>query len=209
MFAEDCAGCHIPSAGFLDRLSHDVGTGEVLDTPSLRGLTETAPYFHDGRAADLASVVDHFDRVLGLGYTKTSRAELVAYLDVIGAGAGPDIPVTAAGDIDRLADFAALAMVPLHDEDAGLADLIVDLVRIEIGRLYERFPDAAHGAVQSTLIAWSQRLAEVGKLAGVGDFPAARRALGGWRITVAAERGLIESAARTSLYNPALLRARQ
>ena len=208
-FADDCAGCHIPSAGFIDRLSHDVGTGELFDTPSLRGLTETAPYFHDGRAADLADVVDHFDRVQGLGYTKTARAELVAYLTVIGAGAGPDTPITAAGDIDRLVDFAGLAMVPLHDEDAALADLIVDLVRIEIGRVHERFPDAEHAAQQATLIAWSRQLAEVGKLAAAGAFPAARHALTGWQTTVAADRGLVESAARTSLYNPALLGARQ
>ena len=45
-----CATCHPPHAGFLDGRLHDVGTGGAFDTPGLRGLADTAPYFHDGRA---------------------------------------------------------------------------------------------------------------------------------------------------------------
>jgi CxxC motif-containing protein (DUF1111 family) len=59
-----CATCHIPPF-FTDRKTHSVGTGQAplerkgfaFDTPSLRGLHDTAPYFHDGSAATLQDVV--------------------------------------------------------------------------------------------------------------------------------------------------------
>ena len=47
-----CAVCH-PGPLYTDRRLHDVGTGARFDTPSLRGLRLTAPYFHDGDAATL------------------------------------------------------------------------------------------------------------------------------------------------------------
>lgn len=51
----ECAGCHAGTA-FVDGLQHDVGTGGVYDTPSLRWLWLSAPYFHDGRAATVREV---------------------------------------------------------------------------------------------------------------------------------------------------------
>ena len=59
-----CASCH-PAPLYTDRLKHDVGTGRgagerkgsSFDTPSLRGLFDTAPYFHDGTAATLRDVL--------------------------------------------------------------------------------------------------------------------------------------------------------
>ena len=142
-------------------------------------------------------------------YTRSARADLVAYLNVVGAGAGPERPITATSEIDRLIDFGGLVMVPLNDEDRALADLIIDLVRLEIGRLFERFPDAGHARVRSTLIAWSRHLAEVGKLANAGQFPTARHVLTDWQTTIAKDRGRVEAAAATSLYNPAVLRDRR
>lgn len=60
-----CSSCHVAPL-YTDRVRHDVGTGRgaserkgtTFDTPSLRGLHLTAPYFHDGSAATLADVVD-------------------------------------------------------------------------------------------------------------------------------------------------------
>ena len=67
-----CADCHDPLTGYTDSVSgpalHDVGTirtssgfrlGEPLtgiDTPTLMGIWETFPYFHDGSAPTLADV---------------------------------------------------------------------------------------------------------------------------------------------------------
>ena len=59
--------CHVPPL-YTDKSLHDVGTGDPalernshgrgtsFDTPSLRGLWMTAPYFHDGIAATLEEV---------------------------------------------------------------------------------------------------------------------------------------------------------
>ena len=57
--AMGCAACH-PAPLYTDKLAHDVGTagadekiGPAYDTPSLRGLYDSAPFFHDGSAATL------------------------------------------------------------------------------------------------------------------------------------------------------------
>jgi YVTN family beta-propeller protein len=84
-----CAGCH-PAPLFTDRAKHDVGTGRSLierkgtsfDTPSLRGIHSTAPYFHDGTMQTLDDLVkaaagQHGDtRML----TAAERHDLVEYL---------------------------------------------------------------------------------------------------------------------------------
>ncbi len=66
--AQGCASCHVPSEAFRDGLRHDVGTlrpssgqrlGESLDgidTPTLLGAWDNAPYFHDGSANTLEDV---------------------------------------------------------------------------------------------------------------------------------------------------------
>jgi cytochrome c peroxidase len=60
VFAEQgCAECHVGPAG-TNLQSYAVGTGSdpdaLYDTPSLRWLWLTAPYFHDGSAATLYDV---------------------------------------------------------------------------------------------------------------------------------------------------------
>lgn len=87
-----CASCHAPPL-YTDRLKHDVGTGgdfdrkgPAFDTPSLRGLADSAPYLHDGSAAALIDVVRratglHGDtRVL----TESEKSDLAAFLREIG-----------------------------------------------------------------------------------------------------------------------------
>ena len=54
-------------------------TGRYRTTP-LRGLWQHAPYFHDGSAADLLSVVDHYDRHFQLNLTPRQKADLVEFL---------------------------------------------------------------------------------------------------------------------------------
>ncbi len=55
----DCITCH-PTPLYTDLNRHDVGTatddekiGPAYDTPTLRGLYDSAPYFHDGSATTL------------------------------------------------------------------------------------------------------------------------------------------------------------
>ena len=85
---QNCTGCHEPVSDHTDSISgpslHDVGTlrtssGQRLggaltgiDTPSLLGIWETAPYFHDGSAPMLADVF----RVAGGGIYEAEDGEL-------------------------------------------------------------------------------------------------------------------------------------
>jgi cytochrome c peroxidase len=49
-------------------------------TTPLRALWQHPPYFHDGSAADLLAVVNHYDSVLSLGLTDAQKADLVEFL---------------------------------------------------------------------------------------------------------------------------------
>lgn len=51
-----CAECHPPPA-YTTRLREDVGTGGVIDVPTLRGLADSAPYGHDARWAEMEAAV--------------------------------------------------------------------------------------------------------------------------------------------------------
>jgi mono/diheme cytochrome c family protein len=92
-----CSGCHIPplytdvlrgGGPFLHSPS-EVGqepeyasrsvTGAYRTTP-LRGAWQHPPYFHDGSAADLLAVVNHYDALFGLGLTDAQKADLVEFL---------------------------------------------------------------------------------------------------------------------------------
>ena len=54
-------------------------TGKYRTTP-LRGLQQHPPYFHDGSAATLSAVVDHYVKLFGLDLTPGQKADLVEYL---------------------------------------------------------------------------------------------------------------------------------
>ena len=56
---------------------------KMYRTTPLRGLAQHPPYFHDGSAADLPAVVDHYDQALGLGMSPGDKADLIAYLKAI------------------------------------------------------------------------------------------------------------------------------
>jgi hypothetical protein len=57
-------------------------TGKYRTTP-LRGLWQHPPYFHDGSAPDLPSVVNHYDNLFGLGLSPQQKADLVEFLKSI------------------------------------------------------------------------------------------------------------------------------
>src|SRR4029079_9801522 len=57
-------------------------TGKYRTTP-LRGLLQHAPYFHDGSAADLLAVVNHYDKHFGLNLTAAQKADLVEFLKTL------------------------------------------------------------------------------------------------------------------------------
>ena len=71
---------HEPSATGMDAdYAARSATGLYRATP-LRGLWQHGPYFHDGSAATLEEVVDHYDAELELGLSGDDRTLLVEYL---------------------------------------------------------------------------------------------------------------------------------
>jgi hypothetical protein len=86
-----CAGCHVEAGRALtDGQRHDVSSakGEPhrdLDTPSLRFLSGTAPYFHDGHYATLEALLDATDSAMGhtAHLTGRDRRALGAYLETL------------------------------------------------------------------------------------------------------------------------------
>jgi Cytochrome c len=89
-----CAKCHIPPL-YTDvnrgRLHAPAETGmdnayalrtttKKYRTTPLRALWQHPPYFHDGSAATLQAVVDHYDEHLKLGLTEQQKADLVEFL---------------------------------------------------------------------------------------------------------------------------------
>ena len=92
--AARCSTCHTGS-GLTDAKLHDPAeTGmeatyaarsaskKYRATP-LRGLWQHAPYFHDGSAATLNAVVDHYAGALKLSLTAEQKKDLVEYLKSI------------------------------------------------------------------------------------------------------------------------------
>jgi hypothetical protein len=95
-----CATCHKPPT-YTDVLSGPDPTVPLLHDPTevgtephyaersatkqyratpLRGIWQRPPYFHDGSAADLPAVVDHYDQQFGLNLSAQEKADLVQFL---------------------------------------------------------------------------------------------------------------------------------
>jgi cytochrome c peroxidase len=55
-FKASCNSCHVPPV-FAKADNEDIGSGGSFSVPSLRGLSGTAPYFHDGRHPTLRSLI--------------------------------------------------------------------------------------------------------------------------------------------------------
>lgn len=90
-----CAVCHRPESEFTDindgRLHAAAETGmdpayaerttqKRYRTTPLKGLWQRPPYFHDGSAATVEAVVEHYDDVRNLGLSAQQKADLVQYL---------------------------------------------------------------------------------------------------------------------------------
>jgi hypothetical protein len=164
-FAHDpdlsCAGCHIPSASFVDHLQHDVGSGGEFKTPTLRNANFNAPYFHDGRYSNYAQVVAHFDRVFYLGFSAQDRHDLVAYLEAIGDGEQALVPDGADAHLKEIAAFTSVLDTALAEHNSAVVALIVDTIDRELRELTECYPERKDSTVTGGL---EQRAAARGAL---------------------------------------------
>jgi cytochrome c peroxidase len=83
-----CAGCHSPPS-YLDHQMHDLhlerflkeepGDGPIK-TFTLRGIKDSPPYLHDGRALTLEDTVEFFNLVMQLKLAPEEKRDLVAFM---------------------------------------------------------------------------------------------------------------------------------
>jgi cytochrome c peroxidase len=91
-----CTNCHEPPS-YDSKGSEDVGSGGIFNAPSLRSVSKTAPYFHDGRFKTLDEAVDAmtygavplmtdaYRKNTGIGGTLTDaeKRDIVAFLKAL------------------------------------------------------------------------------------------------------------------------------
>ena len=93
---QGCASCHIEGAG-IDAAGHDVGSMTAadvdgkFDTPSLRFIRGSGPYFHDGRYPTLRDLLSAQDSRMGHTAHLSQRdvQSLAAYLETLDQGTPP------------------------------------------------------------------------------------------------------------------------
>jgi YVTN family beta-propeller protein len=81
---QGCNGCHAPPT-YTSAKTYDVGLtdeagAKTFNPPSLRGVGQGGPYFHDGRALVLEDVVGRFKHQIKGELTKGEIADLMAFL---------------------------------------------------------------------------------------------------------------------------------
>lgn len=85
LFTEPGYNMHTPEEIGIDAFQADRSPAKMYRTAPLRGLTthQKGGFYHDGRYADLRSVVDHYDGVLKTYLTESEKADLIAYLNTL------------------------------------------------------------------------------------------------------------------------------
>jgi cytochrome c peroxidase len=142
-----CAGCHVPSAAFTDHRQHDVGSGGLFRTPTLRNANFNGPYFHDGRFDTYDQVIVHFDRTFDLGLSAQDRADLVAYLAAAGDGVLPYERDSGGARLKEIMDFSTVLDAAISEGDAGIVALAVDTIGGELRELIDHYPDRKNTVV--------------------------------------------------------------
>ncbi len=184
-----CAGCHIPSANFLDHLRHDIGTvsghgdfsrDRALDTPTLLGAAVTAPYFHDGSQPTLRSVVEWFNREFKLKLSEEEMSDLTSYVATVGNGVHPFLPGVSFVIEDMEDQVAFLSTFEFLDRK-GKWSLASDLfkgialeTRSQVGR-------ATNEPGKPFLLELAQIMDDAAKAVEDGDYGAARDKVRHWR----------------------------
>jgi Di-haem cytochrome c peroxidase len=210
-----CAACHEPTGAFVDHRQHDVGSGGLFKTPSLLNANFNAPYFHDGRYDTFGEVIDHFDRIFGLGFSARERGDLVAFLRAIGDGRQPYDSDGVIVRFKGINNFSLLLTQAITARDSDVIDLAVDTLGSEFRELAEHFPDHRNTAVKGALV--ERRMARaavkdavinlrrIAMATSTGDFDAAAAEYKTYYdLTFRRAMPLLRGTEPWSLFNPAL-----
>ena len=213
--AMSCAGCHLPSAAFVDHRQHNVGSGGIYKTPTLLNANFNAPYFHDGRFENYGQVIDHFNEVFEMGLSAQDRADLAAYLTVIGDGARPEYHLTGTNVLSDINGFASVLDIAITRHDTEVIDLAAHSESDQLRDLADHYADpagsdnpgaaAARALARSTIAALVETLRRVQIDAAAGRFgDAAQDYLKYRKLTSASAPLALQSAEPWSLFNPTL-----
>ncbi|MEA3180443.1 MAG: hypothetical protein QOI59_3966 [Gammaproteobacteria bacterium] len=215
-----CAGCHVPSAAFVDHQAHDIGSGGLFKTPTLLNADFNGPYFHDGRFDNYGQVIEHFNRVFDLDLAPRDRADLAAYLVAIGNGVRPEYQLAGINVLEDENGFASVLDIAISQHDREVVFLATRTVSEQLQDLAEHYPDPGSAEISSgaeerrlaraTLGQLVERLQKVAASATAGDFDnAAAEYLSYRKLNVAAAPRALQMAEPWSLFNPTLHVARQ
>jgi cytochrome c peroxidase len=143
-----CAGCHVPSAAFVDHQQHDIGSGGLYKTQTLLNADFNGPYFHDGRFDSYGQVVDFFNQKFDLGFSDQEKKDLVAYLTAVGDGVGAYEQEGSVAKFSDISDFASVlsTAIPAHDND--VIKLATETVGNDLRELADDIPDQRDNTVR-------------------------------------------------------------
>ena len=84
---QGCGGCHAPPA-YTSGKTYDVGLADeagntAFNPPSLRGVGQGGPYFHDGRAVTLEEVFTRHRHQLKEGVKDEEVKDLLRFLETL------------------------------------------------------------------------------------------------------------------------------
>ncbi len=77
-----CPVCHPPPA-FTRPMLFDIGSGGRFSIPTLRGVTASQPYGHDGRWSTLEEAITEILTLREVELTHDQRRQLMAYLELL------------------------------------------------------------------------------------------------------------------------------
>jgi len=215
-----CAGCHMPSAAFVDHRQHDIGSGGLYKTPTLMNADFSAPYFHDGRFDDYSQVIDYFNRVYDLAFNAQDRADMAAYLTAIGDGVRPEYHLTGTNVLADINGFTSVLDIAISTHDTAVIAFTVRSVKDLLQDLAEHYPDPADKTIsggsqertlaRATIQSLMQILQRVDLNAAAGRFGEAGEEYATYRkLTFAAAPATLQAAELWSLFTPTLHDARR
>src|SRR6201992_705450 len=142
-----CAGCHVPSAAFVDHQQHDIGSAGLYKTPPLLNADFNGPYFHDGRFNSYGQVVDFFNQKFDLGFSDQEQKDLVAYLTAVGDGVRALEREGSVAKFKEVSDFASVLSTAISAHDNDVINLATETVGNELRELVDDIPDQRDNTV--------------------------------------------------------------